>query len=115
MQPSNMFLDANGDSFLGDFGATVRLGEEVRECTPEFLPSDMMEPGIMKKADACIDNWGLAATILTAINQLSSEARESGEWGMRAPVPFTLKQLKAAAAGVKNDELKQVLNTLLNS
>ncbi len=112
MQPSNIFLDASGDSFLGDFGATVELGKEVRECTEAFLPTDM-EAGVMNEAKACIDNWGLAATMLTAINQLPSEASSSGQWGLRPPAAFTLKQLKAAAAGVKNDQLKQVLNTLL--
>eukprot|EP01116_Phalansterium_solitarium_P021486 TRINITY_DN6693_c0_g1_i1.p1 TRINITY_DN6693_c0_g1~~TRINITY_DN6693_c0_g1_i1.p1 ORF type:complete len:398 (-),score=84.42 TRINITY_DN6693_c0_g1_i1:200-1393(-) len=40
VKPSNIFLDANGDVFLGDFGACSELGTVVIESSPEYWPTD---------------------------------------------------------------------------
>lgn len=40
VKPTNVFIDSRGFCFLGDFGASVEIGAEVRECSRNYFPKD---------------------------------------------------------------------------
>lgn len=109
MQPSNIFLDAQGNSFLGDFGAAVRMGEPLREWTPTFLPIDISQ---VELAHPSIDNIALVTTVLTALRLLPSVPTGLAHWGMGQPMSFTSKQLCSAVNQVQSQDLRGYLDSL---
>ena len=51
----------DGCVYLGDYGAMVKIGERIRESTPEYMPSDFTE------ATPAADLFCLAATLLDLV------------------------------------------------
>lgn len=58
VKPDNIFIDQQGDFFLGDFGACDTIGAVIRECTREYMPDSITR--CSKQSDYAL----LQATIL---------------------------------------------------
>jgi len=72
VKASNVFLDAQGRAFLGDYGAVSRLGDPLSEFSPSQLP--MSEPWFDAaglRASAQLDGWLLLTTLLDVGGLLS--------------------------------------------
>ena len=41
LKPDNIFLDYNGDAFLGDYGGSTVIGHKIREDSVGYFPSDL--------------------------------------------------------------------------
>mmetsp|Transcript_10665 Transcript_10665/g.14610 ORF Transcript_10665/g.14610 Transcript_10665/m.14610 type:complete len:333 (+) Transcript_10665:89-1087(+) len=63
IKPSNIFLDNNGDFFLGDFGAATKFGDPIIESSELYFPSDLP-----KVASQIADYYLLIATLLEKMN-----------------------------------------------
>jgi hypothetical protein len=111
LQPSNVFLDSEGSSYLGDYGAAVKQKEPVREWTDVFMPTDI-DSRMLTAAHPCIDAMALAATVLTALRKMPGTRGQQGHQGMATPEPFTLQELREGAQRVENGELRQLLTAL---
>ena len=62
---SNVFLDAAGAAFLGDFGATVREGDPLREYSPSHMPEEATHGALELAATPALDSWLLLVTLLS--------------------------------------------------
>ena len=38
VKPPNIFVDTDGNWFLGDYGSCVKIGETIHSCSEQFLP-----------------------------------------------------------------------------
>jgi len=69
-KPGNIFINTEGNAFLGDYNAVVALNEPVQRCTMKFLPRELVslrQRGILK-ATAAVDFAMLACTLARMMN-----------------------------------------------
>ena len=78
VKASNVFLDADGCTHLGDFGATTRVGEPLVEFSMSQLPlSEAAFDSATLRASAQLDDWLLLTTLLDLTRLLSPPASHS--------------------------------------
>ena len=54
LKPDNVFVTREGLADIGDFGGARRIGEEITECTPEYILEEHEE---LRQANPAVD-WG---------------------------------------------------------
>jgi serine/threonine protein kinase len=106
IKPSNIFVDAAGSFFLGDYGATMKLGEEAKELTHAYVlrnsDAEAQLDEVERKASQAVD-YGLLAT--TLMSKLCA--------GL--PLPCTKAQLARAVDDIELEPLKAMLTSLLKA
>jgi serine/threonine protein kinase len=95
VKPANIFLE-KGDCFLGDYGASTRFGEKVKEYTVGYYPSDAGETA-EKETDFLL----LAVTLMEMFDCIKSP-----------PVSMTKAAIKEKVANVENENVKVFLQSL---
>jgi serine/threonine protein kinase len=104
IKPSNILIDSLGNFYLGDYGATVPLGEPVHELTDTYVvraSEAEVEQGVVDRIASKAFDYGLLAT--TLVFKLDKQF----------VLPCTTAQLSAAAAGVEHQQLRELLTSLL--
>ena len=98
IKPSNIFL-FQGDCFLGDYGAAVKIGEQVRERTIKYFPKD----GDFEAKEET-DMYLLAMTLLEMYGTIprASERKDS----------LTKGEIHDAIGGVQNEAVRHFLSSL---
>jgi serine/threonine protein kinase len=121
LQPSNCFVDAAGDVFLGDFGAVVKLGEAARETSQQWLPVDQAD-GLLRCVSPAVDHIMLVSMLALAVGALPQDScfdvEDSGgmralNCGMGVPRQFGMSALTHAVDGVQHAGLRDFLRGLL--
>lgn len=100
VKPSNIFIDMNGDWFLGDYGSCVLLGNRIISATPEFCYTNFS--GESKKE---YDWFMLLATLMKVLDDRSLILPEV----RNVDVPLLVTRIEE----VSNEELKAFLRVLL--
>jgi serine/threonine protein kinase len=70
VKPENMFVDQNGDAFLGDFGGLAKLGEQMHEFSQVFQPFDSDYRSTVEN-----DFYSLALSALAMMNIYSPDGK----------------------------------------
>ena len=94
-QPSNLFIDSNGEIDMGAFGGAVPLGDHLKEYSPDYLPADLLGPATILMDYAC-----LVGTVLEKLVGRSSVSNLEG--------------LKAAVDLLPDHDIKELLTRYLN-
>eukprot|EP00977_Amphora_coffeiformis_P024306 scaffold15478_cov123-Amphora_coffeaeformis.AAC.4 len=97
IKPANVFLWED-ECFLGDYGGATRIGEQVRENTLSYYPSDA---GVYAKKET--DFMLLAVTLLEMFGSVSSPT-----------TGLSLEEIKSKMASMENENLKAVLTELIS-
>jgi serine/threonine protein kinase len=63
VKPENIFVDQNGDAFLGDFGGLAKIGNQMHEFSHVFQPSDSDHRSTVEN-----DFYSLALSALAMMN-----------------------------------------------
>jgi hypothetical protein len=117
LQPSNCFVDAAGNVFLGDFGAVVKLEEEARETSQQWLPVDRAD-GLLRCVSAAVDHVMLVSMLALAVGALPRDSffdvEDSGgmralNCGMGVPKHFEMSALTHAVESVQHAGLREFL------
>lgn len=88
IKPANVFLWEE-DCFLGDYGGATRIGEQVREYTLSYYPSDA---GVYAKKET--DFMLLAVTLLEMFGSVSSP-----------PPGLSAEEIKSKVASLENENV----------
>lgn len=116
-------MDAAGHVFLGDFGAVVKLEEEARETSQQWLPVDLADD-LLRRVSPRVDHVMLVCMLSLAVGALSRDSSFDIEdhGGMRAlnrgmgvPKQFDMSALRQAVETVQHDDLRNFLYDLLCS
>jgi len=97
---SNVFLDAAGAAFLGDFGATVREGDPLREYSPSHMPEEATHGALELAATPALDSWLLLVTLLSKAP-------------VRLALPPRVGAVRAAVRITAEPALRELLQALL--
>jgi serine/threonine protein kinase len=87
LKPANIFIDSNGNFFLGDFGSVRKIGDSIGSTTLAFLPSDLK---IETNVTIQHDYWMLGMTIKDM-----SSTTIIGEVGVGAKYPNKIDVINA--------------------
>jgi serine/threonine protein kinase len=104
----NIFLDSEGDWFLGDFGGCVKEGEGVRECTEVLLPRTGEECSSVlgKPAEWRFDWMMLAAVFAEQLDVSTNVAVNSKDY-------IAIEGIRARFDMVQSNVLKELLGRML--
>jgi len=81
IKPNNIFLDTNGDCFLGDYDAVKQIGEYVDRITEAFVPREFLILHKGLKASKALDLAMLATTCVFLITDKHIlSIKEIKEW-----------------------------------
>ncbi len=87
IKPSNLFIDSNGDVDIGDFGGAVRLGSDLKEYSPDYLPADLYGPATIRVDYACLVVTVLEKIVgrpsITSVDGLMASVNLLSEFDMR--------------------------------
>jgi hypothetical protein len=104
VKPSNIFIDASGSVWLGDYGSSVRVADAAAHFTggtPQFqvegIPCDA--------AGGLFDRSGLVVTFVCALGLLSASSR--------VPAPWPPAVIRAAVERVELSVLRQRLEAAI--
>ncbi|KAG5193173.1 hypothetical protein JKP88DRAFT_240806 [Tribonema minus] len=104
VKASNIFLDGEGTRYLGDFGSSVELGQELQEVTYSHLPGG--GPAVVRvsidHASTALDFFALAVTLLDTVGATKRT--------VHYPDPVALV---AIAQELENKELSEFVVTLI--
>lgn len=98
----NIFINSNGDAFLGDYGAVRKLGADAEERTLSHVPADPPKDIDVDRATRELDYLLLAITLL--------ERMELLQLGRG---PLRMASVLAAAEQVTHTELHEFIMVLL--
>ena len=108
IKQSNIFVDSEGNWFLGDFGGCVEVGKKVRECTEVLLPRVGEESSrvVGQLAEWRFD-WMMLATVFAGqLDVLKDMAVNSKGY-------ITIEGIRVRFEKVQSDTLKELLCRML--
>jgi len=102
VKPANIFVDMNGNWFLGDYGSCVELEKPLGSATSEFLPF------FVEVASKELDEFQLLTTLVVLLNKDGASPIERGGYAHPHLIKERIDKDKESA----NDELSGFMQEL---
>ena len=99
VKPSNIFL-LEKECYLGDYGAAVKIGDPIRECTMKYYPTD---GGFEAKEET--DMYLLAVTLLEMFDTIPRAPKRNA---------LSKQEIHEKIASVETDEVRIFLTSLFD-
>ena len=106
VKPSNIFIDSDGQGWLGDFGSSLRLADAdrlFRGGTPQY----QIEGVPFTAPGGAFDMAGLVVSFVHTLGLLSARSR--------VPAPWPAVAVRSAVRRIKSAPLRERLESMLDS
>ncbi|CAL8462729.1 g2262 [Coccomyxa elongata] len=104
----NVLLTEKGHWYLGDYGASVKVGEKVWSCTEQFYPGK----SIFTPADPKLD-WGMLTVLLLVELKKKDWAKHLVTMAPRGAPRVTLDKVQAVCQDVRDSQLRGLLKDVV--